>query len=145
MSVNVEVNIKPVTILNARGLGGDKGIQKFLASEVVRFCDPYVPMSSGAGAHMKGQTEIASDGSYIIYGGGAYPYAHYQYYGKVMVGQAPKKYTGADLDYHGAPMRGAHWDKRMMADKSKDLEKSVAEEIKKEADYDSNRNIAKMV
>lgn len=125
MSLKVKVDINTAKILRSRGLGGDNSVQRFLASEVKRLCDPYVPMQQGA---LKNQTTIASDGSQLIY---TQPYAHYQYYGKVMAGRAPKKYTGDDLTYHGAPMRGPEWEKRMLADKSKDLENSIDAYIKK--------------
>lgn len=124
MSVKVKVDINPAKILRARGLGSDTGACKFLASEVKRLCDPYVPMQQGA---LKNNATIAADGSQLVY---TQPYAHYQYYGQVMAGRAPKKYTGDELTYHGAPMRGAEWDKRMLADKSKDLERSLDAYIK---------------
>ena len=127
MSVNIKVDIPTEKILKARGLGSDIGARKYLASQVKNYCDPYVPMSSGAGTHMKNQATIAADGSQLVY---TQPYAHYQYYGQVMAGRAPKKYTGDSLTYHGAPMRGSNWDKRMLADKSKDLERSMDAYIK---------------
>lgn len=116
MSVKVDINVPK--ILNSRGLGGNKGAQRHLASEVARFCDPYVPMQQG---FLKNSVSIALDGSQVIYQG---PYAHYHYYGEVMAGRAPKKYTGKKLKHHGAN-RGAMWDKRMLADKSKEIEKSL--------------------
>lgn len=126
--MKVKVDISPAKILASRGLGGDKSAQKYLASEVKRLSDKYVPMSSGAGAHMKNLAIIASDGSNIVYPG---PYAHYQYYGEVMAGRPPKHYTGKALTYHGAPMRGPQWDKRMLADKSKEIENNLDTFIKK--------------
>jgi hypothetical protein len=116
MSVKVDINVPK--ILNSRGLGGNHKAQKHLASEVARFCDPYVPMQQG---FLKNQYTIAADGSQLVY---TQPYAHYHYYGEVMAGRAPKKYTGKKLKHHGAN-RGAMWDKRMLADKSKELEKSL--------------------
>lgn len=125
MSVKVKVDIPTAKILKSRGLGSDTGARKYLASEVKRLSDPYVPMQQGL---LKNLVTIAADGSYIVY---TQPYAHYQYYGKVMAGRAPKHYTGDDLTYHGAPMRGPQWEKRMLADKSKDLENSMDAYIKK--------------
>lgn len=125
MSLKVKVDINTAKILRARGLGGDNAAQRFLASEVKRLCDPYVPMQQGA---LKNNATIAADGSQLVY---TQPYAHYQYYGKVMAGRAPKRYTRDDLTYHGAPMRGEQWEKRMLADKSNDLEKSVEAYIKR--------------
>ena len=122
--MSVKVDIPTQKILKSRGLGTDTGARKHLASEVKRLSDPYVPMQQG---DLKNRATIAGDGSYIVY---TQPYAHYQYYGKVMAGRAPKHYTGDKLTYHGAPMRGAQWDKRMLADKSKELERSMDAYIK---------------
>lgn len=123
--MSVKVDINKAEILKNLGLGGSDKVQKYLASQVKRLCDPYVPMQQGL---LKNNATIAGDGSSIVYN---QPYAHYQYYGEVMAGRAPKQYTGKKLTYHGAPMRGPQWEKRMLADKSKDLEASVEAYIKK--------------
>jgi hypothetical protein len=123
MRVTVDVDAKK--ILANLGLGGSKKVQKYLASEVARLSDPYVPMQQGM---LKNQKTIAADGSQIVY---TQPYAHYQYYGKVMTGRAPKKYTDDDLTYNGAPMRGARWTERMLIDKRKELENNVEAFIKR--------------
>ena len=134
--MKVEIDIDTNGIMRAKGLGGSKKAQKFLASEVVRLADPYVPMQSG---NLKNLHTIAADGSQIVY---TQPYAHYQYYGKVMgpnfetkngwrSGKAPKHYTGDDLTYHGAPMRGPQWVNRMMADKKNEIEKNVELYVKR--------------
>lgn len=120
--MKIKVDFDAKQILASRGLGATKKVQKHLASEVVRLSDKYVPMQSGSGAHMKNQVQIAGDGSYIVYPG---PYAHYQWYGEVMAGRAPKHYTGKKLTYNGAPMRGARWTERMMIDRRDDVEKGV--------------------
>lgn len=135
MKVKVKVDINPAQILANRGLGPSHAAQYYLASETVRLSDPYVPFRQGA---LKNSATIAQDGSAITYPG---PYAHYQYVGRTMglnipiikggqlVGffsRGPKRYTGASLQYHGAPMRGPQWDKRMLADKSEELIKSLA-------------------
>lgn len=117
--VNVKVDINVSKILKSRGLGNDNRARVFLASEVKRLSDPYVPMQQGL---LKNNTVVAADGSTLTY---TQPYAHYQYYGEVMAGRAPKSYTGEKLTYHGAPMRGARWVERMLADKRNDLAKSV--------------------
>lgn len=134
MKVNVKADIKPETILKARGLGSSSAATKLLAETVARLSDPYVPMSPGSSAHMKEGYTIASDGSSITYRG---PYAHFQYVGEVMVGVKtgspyaksgePKRGTGRALSYHGAPMRGKEWDKRMMADRGDEVTKAVAD------------------
>lgn len=117
MRIIVDINAKK--ILASRGLGSSTKVQKYVASEVARLSDPYVPMQQGM---LKNQHTIASDGSFIVY---TQPYAHYQYYGKVMAGRPPKKYTGDDLTYNGAPMRGARWTERMLIDKRSEIESNV--------------------
>lgn len=117
MKVTVKIDSKK--ILAERGLGSSNKVQKYLASEVARLSDPYVPMQQGM---LKNQRTIAADGSQLVY---TQPYAHYQYYGKVMAGRAPKKYTGDDLTYNGAPMRGARWVERMLADKRAEIENNI--------------------
>lgn len=119
MKVTVKVDVDTAKIMRARGLGGDNRARVFLASEVKRLSDPYVPMQQGL---LKNQAVVASDGSALTY---TQPYAHYQYYGEAMAGRAPKQYTGKPLTYHGAPMRGKQWDKRMMADKSDELTQNL--------------------
>ena len=125
MKVKVTTSIDAATIMRLRGLGESKKAEKFLASEVKRLCDPYVPMQQGT---LKNTARVAEDGgeTAVIYG---QPYAHYQYYGEAMAGVAPKQYTGKALTYNGAPMRGANWDKRMLADRGSDLVKSLAQYV----------------
>lgn len=117
--MRVTVNIDAKKILAARGLGSSDKVRKYLASEIVRLSDPYTPMQQG---DLKNRVQIAADGSEIVY---TQPYAHYQYYGEVMAGRAPKEYTGKKLTYNGAPMRGARWTERMIIDKRRELENSV--------------------
>lgn len=119
MKVKVKVDVNTAKIMRQRGLGGDHRAQVYLASEVKRLSDPYVPMQQGL---LKNMAVVASDGSTLTY---TQPYAHYQYYGEAMAGRAPKQYTGEPLTYHGAPMRGKQWVPRMMADKSSDLTKNL--------------------
>ena len=118
--MKVKVDISPAAILRSRGLGDSNRARVFLANEVARLSDPYVPMQQGT---LKNTREIAGDGRTATY---PQPYAHYQYTGEVMAGRAPKQYTGKALTYHGAPMRGPNWDKRMLADRKGDLTQSVA-------------------
>ena len=129
MSVNAKVNINVAKILKARGLGGSKEAQKYLASEVKRFSDPYTPMQQG----ILQKATIAADGSSITY---TAPYAHYQWEGIVYgpnytngerfwSGKAPKTPTGKPISYSGAPMRGKQWTLRMLADKSEDVKRSL--------------------
>lgn len=123
--MNVKISFNVNKILASRGLGSSKDVQKYLASEIVRLSDPYTPMQQG---DLKNRRTIAADGSEIVY---TQPYAHYQYYGEVMAGRPPKKYTGKALTYSGSPLRGARWVERMYADKRKEIENNVEQFIKR--------------
>lgn len=116
--MNVKANIDAAKILRERGLGDSKEATRFLASEVERMCRPYVPFESG---DLQNGAKVTDDS--VIYNT---PYAHYQYYGEVMAGRAPKHYTGVPLTYHGGGMRGKEWDKRMMADRGDEVRQSFA-------------------
>lgn len=126
MRVKVSIDFNKDKILVARGLGSSKKVQRFLAVDVKRLSDPYTPMQQG---DLQRSGKIALDGSSITY---LSPYAHYQFYGKAMGGRAPKHYTGDSLTYNGAPMRGAQWTGRMMADKRHEIEKNVETFIAKQ-------------
>ena len=123
IKVNIDINAKK--ILAARGLGSSNKVQKYLASEVVNQSHKYTPWQQG---DLANRVQIASDGSQIVY---TQPYAHYQYYGEVMAGRAPKEYTGKKLTYNGAPTRGPRWTERMMIDKRKEIENNVENFIKR--------------
>lgn len=89
--------------------GRFKMYQKFVDSEVLRLSDKYVPFRSGA-LKQSGilGTDIGSgEVKYVA------PYSRYQYYGKVMIGKPPKQVTNRDLNYNGAPLRGAKWFEKM--------------------------------
>ena len=137
MKIQAEVNIDTAKILKKYGLGESKEAQKELAKNVERKCQPYVPMAAASSVHMVNNARVTDDS--IIYPG---PYAHYQYVGLVMgpnytdgkgrfwSGEAPKQYTGKELQYHGGPMRGKQWDKRMMADHGKEVEQDFENYLK---------------
>ena len=97
------------TMLKKRGLEPSGRVQKLLTNEVARHMDKYVPMQQGV---LKNTRIIEDDSITFIQ-----PYARYHYYGKLMVGRAPKELTDKDMTYHGAPTRGPFWDKRMWQDK----------------------------
>lgn len=128
MNFEVSVNVNAAAILERRGLGDSTKAKKYLAATVKRLCDPYVPMSNGAGAHMKNLAEVTESGgkAALVYPG---PYAHYQHRGEVMAGRAPKHYTGRAIDYTGGPMRGKEWDKRMMADRGDEVVDALADYV----------------
>lgn len=133
--MKIKTDIDPAVILKTRGLDDGGKAMVFLAQTVANLCDPYIPKSDGAAAHMKGQYEIAPDGSTITYDA---PYAHFQYVGEVMVGASgspwaksgeKKRYTGRELTYSGGGLRGKEWDKRMMADRGDEVVKALADHL----------------
>lgn len=127
MKYTAEVNINSKDIIKNHKLNENGEVNKFLRNEVDRLSDPYVPMDTG----MLKVNKRYPDNSSIVY---ASPYAHYMYYGKLMV--APngsswakkgekKHYTGKSLKYQGAPKRGAKWVERMMNDRKQDIIKNI--------------------
>lgn len=107
-----DANINYAKILKAHGLGSDNRARIFLANEVARLSDPYVPMQSG---QLKNTRIVAPDGRYIKY---IQPYSQVQYRGITA--------SGRPFRYNGAPMRGSQWDKRMMADRGQDVVRGLA-------------------
>lgn len=82
--------------------------QWFVDNEVLRLCDPFIPLKTSMliKSGILG-TELGSGVvSWIA------PYAKYQYYGLVMAG-TPRAVTGKKLVYHGGPLRGSFWFERM--------------------------------
>jgi len=96
--------------------------QMFVDSEVLRLSSPYIPFQSGM-LEKSGILGTTIGSGEVVWNA---PYARYLYYGKVMVGRAPKVLTARKLTYHGAPMRGAFWFERMKKDKGKQILDKVA-------------------
>lgn len=101
--------------------------QIFVDSEVLRLCDPLTPMRSKA-LILSGTLATDVGSGLVQYNA---PYAKYHYYGKLMVGPAPKKLTEIDLTYEGAPQRGAFWFERMKANDAKAILKGAGKIVGK--------------
>lgn len=101
--------------------------QSFVDSEVLRLCDPLTPMRSKA-LSLSGTLATDVGSGLVQYNA---PYARYHYYGKLMVGPAPKKLTEIDLTYEGAPQRGAFWFERMKANDAKAILKGAGKIVGK--------------
>lgn len=124
----VRVKLKSFgAIEKAHGLDKDGRVTRFLRDTVDRYCDEYVPMNN---AELKTNKRYPTNNT-ITY---VSPYAHYIYYGKLML--APngscwakegekKHYVGKKLKYQGAPKRGPRWEKRMMNDRRRDVERDL--------------------
>lgn len=119
MSTTVRLDFNVNEILAKRGLGADNKAQKFLCNEVWRMSDQYTPMEQGM---LKGNVSLASDGSYLEYNS---PYARYLWYGKVMVGKAPKQATDKPLQFEGSPLRGSFWVNRCWSSRGKEIINAV--------------------
>lgn len=108
MGTNIKINIDPADrILLRRALDKNGGGQKFFTHEVRRLSEPYVPHLSG----ILEQTAIEKISS-IEY---VQPYARRQYY------------ENGGQNRSRAPQAGKQWDKRMWADRGKEIVRSVAE------------------
>ena len=137
MGVRVTTKIDVGGILRKRGLGDSNRVRKYLASQVRKRSDPYVPFRQGT---LKNTAKISPGGTQVIY---TQPYAGYQYRGLVMgpnvltkngwrsmAKKGGKYYTGQALKYKSDNgMRGPYWDKRMLENHRDDLEKDVAAAI----------------
>lgn len=129
MKIKVVSNIDSIgKILRKRGLETNGRVQKIMTVTCARYMDQYVPMSQGV---LKNTRIINTDSVDFVT-----PYAKFLYHGKVMIGEKSRSpwaklgekkiVTSKELTYHGAPKRGAFWDKRMWADKKTVIIKSVA-------------------
>ena len=98
MAVSIELKLDPLVKMEAKRHLNDTGRKK-VASEVKRLCDPYVPFDTGM---LKNTAQVLTDG--VLY---VQPYA-------------------AQNAHNYKCLRGAYWDKRMMADKGDELNKSIA-------------------
>lgn len=91
--------------------------QRYVDNEVLRRCDPLTPRQRGD--LIRSGVRATSVGSGLVQYNS--PYARYQYYGKVMIGKAPKTLTNIPLTYTEAPNRGAKWFERMKIKDKKDI------------------------
>lgn len=130
MKTTVKVNMKPVnTILARLGVNKTGDVQMFVTNTVNRRITRYMPYRSSALStklkFIKSPTEIEVLG----------PYARYQYYGKVMVGSAPKAVTDQDLWYDKTknPLAGPFWDRRMMEAEGKQISAEIQRYVDRKA------------
>ena len=143
MAFDIKIKMNDTNkIIKDHGLDRDGRAVKFLRDTVDRFCDAYIPMQSGK---LK-NTKLYRDNHSITY---VSPYAHYMYKGKVYISPSlgvsgvktksgrwwspkgeTKTPTNRSFNYNGAPKRGAEWDKRMKADRKKDIERDLQNFLK---------------
>ena len=125
--MKVVCSIDTGEVLRKRGLQPGGPVQQMFTVECAKLMDKYVPMQSGM---LKNTRFVGPD--YVEY---RQPYAHYQYRGVLYLTPSGSSWarlgerkhpTGRELTYHGEPMRGKEWDRRMWADHKKRLLKKVA-------------------
>lgn len=132
--VIVTADCDAAKILRNMGLADKNKARRHLAACIKERADPYAPYDTGL---LKNTAQISPNGKYLTYVG---PYAHYQYHGKVMGpnvltkdgwrSMAPKGgkyYTGKDLTYQGAPMRGPQWVDRALAAHGDEIRRDLAD------------------
>ena len=122
----VAVELRPVReIIRKKGLMPGGAVQRQHTANVLRRIVRYLPYRSGETIK---QTIIQTDISRpeIVTRS---PYAKYIYYGKVMVGEAPKQLTDRPLRYTtGAnknPLAGPRWDRRLVSAEGKLLAREL--------------------
>lgn len=108
-------------ILKDHGLNDGGFVQKFVDNEVLKRCAKYLPFRTGALMNMGILGTVIGSGEVAWIG----VKPRYLYYGKVMVGPAPKTVTDKDLTFYGGPQRGAFWFERMKAAEGKEIVKGA--------------------
>lgn len=114
MKFTVKVDIPGTSeLIQRKGLDKKGDVQRFHTNNVNRRITRYMPYRTGA---LATKLKFVRSGTEIEVLG---PYAKYQYYGKVMVGPAPKVTTNKPLDYSGSkvkhPQAGPYWDRALVA------------------------------
>lgn len=96
------VHMNKAEIIEKRGLDGSGRVQQFIDSEVLRRCQPYVPMDTGE-LIRSGIRETKIGSGEVRY---QTPYARRWYY--------------INARFQGAQKRGTHWFERMKNEGGKD-------------------------
>lgn len=121
----VAVELRPVReIIRKKGLMPGGAVQRQHTANVLRRIVRYLPYRSGETIK---QTIIQTDINRpeIVTRS---PYAKYIYYGKVMVGKAPKRVTERPLKYirtEKSPLAGPRWDRRLVSAEGKLLAREL--------------------
>ena len=144
MLFSVEESVDLTGWLKQTGLDASNTAQAFLANEIMRTSDKYVPSDSAK--ILKTNASVSKDADGIEYRA---PYARYHWFGKLMVDpytgkgsfydpktgmhwsrpKTQKVLTDRDMNYQGAPLRGPHWVTRCWIDNKNTILKSFADYI----------------
>lgn len=128
MKVKLEMHPPPQII---RRLGLDPGgkAQMFHTKNVMLRIQRFMPYLTGATIKiMTNQTDISKPEIVL-----EVPYAKYLYYGKVMIGPAPKKVIDVPLKYTKTynPDAGPFWDRKLVAAEGDQLAQDLEDYIKR--------------
>lgn len=115
-------------LLKSKGLEPGGIYNEFLAKQVAKQCEDYVPYDTGTLAKSpKMDAIIPKGGEYVrwrAYGENGYNYASYQYY-------LQDWYPNPNYSNQNG-LRGSHWDKRMMADRKPIIMKHLKDKMRRE-------------
>lgn len=118
--VDLSVDFEEIgTVLKKTGLNIGGKTQAFFTNEVIKEQSPYVPYLNG---FLDTNVTILPDKDGFIHNS---PYSRYHWFGKKMIGPAPKELTDIDMNYNGGPLRGPFWTERMWADKGNEIIRST--------------------
>lgn len=142
-----ECNFDMDECIKALGLDEKGRVQQFVSNEVLKLCEPYVPLDEG-GLKDSGRVEDATD---VVWGGETVLYAHYQWEGIVYEDpelhcagfrledggwrsrkNVEKVPTERKLTYENGGLRGPKWVERMLQNGGMEkIEKGAKEKIRK--------------
>lgn len=128
----IAVDMKPVSrILKEKGLTAGGDVQRFHTANVVRRIQKYMPYRTGALIKLMLMQSPVEQPQVVIDA----PQARYLYYGKVMVGIAPKVVTDKDLTYDKTknPQAGPFWDRRLKAAEGKAMQADLQRYVDRKA------------
>ncbi len=118
--MKIKLIMNPVSrIIRDKGLDASGDAQKFHTQNVLRRIQKYMPYRSGTTIKiMIAQTNLQKPEIVLDV-----PYGKYLFYGKVMVGKAPKRVTDRDLNYTKTknPKAGKRWDLALSAAEGKQM------------------------
>lgn len=128
----ITVDMKPVNrILKEKGLTAGGDVQRFHTANVARRIQKYMPYRTGALIKLMLIQSPVEQPQVVIDA----PQARYLYYGKVMVGKAPKVVTDKDLTYDKTknPQAGPFWDRRLKAAEDKAMQADLQRYVDRKA------------
>lgn len=109
IDLRVEVDLAGLDDELQKRLGAGSPAQKFVDSEFIRLTDPYVPFRTGATKDSAINNTVIGNGL-ITY---ATPYVR-------------RIWSHPELNFNGAPMRGAYWGQRSWADHGDEIIRGAA-------------------